>query len=48
MAPVHAAGPVKNIVLVHRAYADSSGWRSVADILLRAGYKVIARDVAHR
>lgn len=39
-APVYAAEPVKNIVLVHGAYADGSGWRGVADILLHDGYKV--------
>ncbi len=32
--------PVKNIVLVHGAYADGSGWRGVADILSRDGFKV--------
>jgi pimeloyl-ACP methyl ester carboxylesterase len=30
----------KNIVIVHGALADGSGWRSVADILTRDGYKV--------
>lgn len=37
---VYAAEPIKNIVLVHGAYADGSGWRGVADILLRDGYRV--------
>jgi pimeloyl-ACP methyl ester carboxylesterase len=32
--------PVKNIVLVHGAFADGSGWRRVADILGRNGYTV--------
>jgi pimeloyl-ACP methyl ester carboxylesterase len=32
--------PVKNIVLVHGAFADGSGWRRVADILGRDGYTV--------
>jgi hypothetical protein len=27
------AEPVKNVVLVHGAFADGSGWRDVADIL---------------
>ena len=27
------AEPVKNIVIVHGAFADGSGWRRVADIL---------------
>jgi len=38
----HAAPPhaVKNIVLVHGAFADGSGWKAVADILARDGYAV--------
>src|SRR6202158_717984 len=32
--------PVKNIVLVHGAWADGSGWKEVYDILLRDGYNV--------
>jgi pimeloyl-ACP methyl ester carboxylesterase len=52
--PVMAA-PVKNIVLVHGAWADGSGWRGVYDILTKDGYHVsvvanpdtgIADDVA--
>lgn len=35
-----AAGPVRNVVLVHGAFADGSGWKSVAQILTRDGYKV--------
>jgi pimeloyl-ACP methyl ester carboxylesterase len=36
-----AATPdVKNIVLVHGAWADGSGWKSVYDILVRDGYNV--------
>jgi pimeloyl-ACP methyl ester carboxylesterase len=35
-----AAGPVRNIVLVHGAFADGSGWKPVADILLKDGYNV--------
>ena len=31
---------VKNIVLVHGAWADGSGWKSVYDILTKAGYNV--------
>src|SRR4051794_10081521 len=31
---------VKNIVLVHRAWADGSGWRAVHDNLARDGYNV--------
>lgn len=30
----------KNIVLVHGAWADGSGWRGVYDILVRDGFKV--------
>jgi len=30
----------KNVVLVHGAFADSSGWRAVTDILERDGYSV--------
>ncbi len=31
---------VKNIVLVHGAFADGSGWKAVSDILTRRGYNV--------
>src|SRR5467141_4312410 len=31
---------VKNIVLVHGAWADGSGWKGVYDILAKDGYKV--------
>src|SRR5580698_3441762 len=31
---------VRNIVLVHGAWADGSGWESVYDILVKDGYKV--------
>lgn len=34
------AEPIKNIVLVHGAFADGSGWRPVADILQKDGYRV--------
>lgn len=34
------AEPVKNIVLVHGAFVDGSGWDPVAKILDKAGYKV--------
>ena len=40
IVPARAAEPVKNIVLVHGAFADGSGWRSVADILGKDGYTV--------
>src|SRR5580700_5584182 len=31
---------VKNVVLVHGAFADGSGWEAVATILMNDGYKV--------
>src|SRR4029453_6762573 len=34
------APPIKNIVLVHGAWADGSGWKGVYDILVKDGYKV--------
>jgi len=54
VAPARAE-PVKNIVLVHGAFADGSGWQRVADILSKDGYAVsvvqepltsLAEDVA--
>jgi pimeloyl-ACP methyl ester carboxylesterase len=41
--PAHNASenePVKNVVLVHGAFADGSGWRGVHDILVGRGYRV--------
>jgi pimeloyl-ACP methyl ester carboxylesterase len=35
-----ASVPVKNIVLVHGAWVDASGWKPVYDILIRDGYTV--------
>ena len=35
-----AAAPVANIVLVHGAWVDGSGWQPVYDILSRDGYHV--------
>jgi pimeloyl-ACP methyl ester carboxylesterase len=35
-----AEGAVKNVVLVHGAFADGSGWKPVAEILERDGYTV--------
>ena len=37
---------VKNVVLVHGAFADGSGWEPVASILKNDGYKVSV--VQHR
>jgi pimeloyl-ACP methyl ester carboxylesterase len=34
------AGTIKDIVLVHGAFADGSGWQGVHDILSKDGYKV--------
>jgi pimeloyl-ACP methyl ester carboxylesterase len=38
-APARAE-PAKNIVLVHGAFADGSGWRPLADILRKDGFTV--------
>lgn len=35
-----APAPVKNIVLVHGAFVDGSGWRPVYNILTKDGYNV--------
>ncbi|GAA3976842.1 alpha/beta hydrolase [Mucilaginibacter dorajii] len=32
--------PVKNIILVHGAFVDGSGWKPVYDILIKKGYHV--------
>jgi pimeloyl-ACP methyl ester carboxylesterase len=34
------AAEVKNIVIVHGALADGSGWRKASDILVRRGFRV--------
>lgn len=34
------SNPVKNIVLVHGAWADGSGWKGVYEILVKDGYNV--------
>jgi pimeloyl-ACP methyl ester carboxylesterase len=39
IAPARAE-PVKNVVLVHGAFADGSGWKPLADILRQDGYAV--------
>ena len=36
---------VKNIVLVHGAFADGSGWRSVFEILTKKGYHVTIAQI---
>jgi pimeloyl-ACP methyl ester carboxylesterase len=40
LAAQTAPARVKNIVLVHGAWADGSGWRGVYDILIKDGYNV--------
>lgn len=35
-----AAGQARNVVLVHGAFADGSGWRGVYDDLTKRGYRV--------
>jgi len=39
-APAVAATPVHNIVLVHGAWVNGSGWKPVYDILVKDGYHV--------
>jgi pimeloyl-ACP methyl ester carboxylesterase len=36
----HAQTPVKNIVLVHGAFADGSGWEALYQIMKKKGYNV--------
>ncbi len=40
VAPARAAEPVKNIVIVHGAFADASGWQQVVNLLAKDGYTV--------
>ena len=40
LAPSAQAEPIRNIVLVHGAFADGAGWRGVYDELTGRGYKV--------
>jgi pimeloyl-ACP methyl ester carboxylesterase len=37
---VKAQMPVKNVVLVHGAFADGSGWKALYEVLTRKGYHV--------
>ncbi|SFV37037.1 alpha/beta hydrolase [Hyphomicrobium facile] len=37
-----SAEPIKNIVLVHGAWVDGSGWKAVYDILSKEGFHVTA------
>ena len=34
------AGQVKNVVLVHGAFADGSGWKALYEVLVKKGYHV--------
>jgi hypothetical protein len=38
-SPVNAE-PIKNIVLVHGAWVDGSGWKPVSDTLTKQGFRV--------
>ena len=38
--PASGSNPARNIVLVHGAFADGSGWRGVYDDLTKRGYRV--------
>src|SRR5258706_14001534 len=35
-----SADPLKNIVLVHGAWVDASGWKPIYDILTKEGFNV--------
>ena len=39
-ASAQQAAPIKNIVLVHGAFVDGSGWKPVYDIMVNKGYHV--------
>ena len=40
LAAPAAAEPVKNIVLVHGAWVDASGWKAIYEILVKEGFQV--------
>src|SRR5690349_7371941 len=40
IVPIHTGAPVRNIILVHGAFVDGSGWKPVYDILTSKGYNV--------
>jgi pimeloyl-ACP methyl ester carboxylesterase len=40
LAQAAPAAPIKNVVLVHGAFADGAGWRGVYDILKKDGFNV--------
>lgn len=39
-ATARSDGAVRNVVIVHGAFVDGSGWRAVRDILVKDGYRV--------
>jgi pimeloyl-ACP methyl ester carboxylesterase len=45
VAAAWPAGTVKNIVLVHGAWADASSWNNVAHVLRGKGYRVTTVDI---
>jgi pimeloyl-ACP methyl ester carboxylesterase len=47
LSPVlsNAQGKIKNVVLVHGAFADGSGWKGVFEILTKKGYHVTAVQI---
>jgi len=40
LTPQNQKNSIRNVVLVHGAWADGSGWKGVYDILVKDGYKV--------
>jgi pimeloyl-ACP methyl ester carboxylesterase len=48
MSATEAAGGVRNVVLVHGAWVDGSGWRGVYDQLTAAGHRVTIVQLAAR
>lgn len=40
VASSRTGGPIRNVVLVHGAFADGAGWRGVYDDLTARGYRV--------
>src|SRR6187200_306983 len=48
VAEAEQEGNVKNVVLVHGAFVDGSGWRAVYDHLTTAGFRVTVAQIATR
>ena len=40
MNAIPADAAVKSVVLVHGAFADGSGWKPLADVLMKDGFSV--------